>query len=103
MARPRRERPRRRWIRTLEGCETTVGCGKTRRDGDEREEGRRSVSCVRVPARVRALCHFTELHKARHARDLARSASSDVLYFVLALAPASLAAAKCTMSPSAIA
>ena len=53
---------------------------------------------------MRALCHFTELHKARHAAPTSHVVRG-VLYFVLALAPApaSLAAAKCTMSPSAIA
>ena len=59
MARPRRERPRRRWIRTLEGCEKTVGCAGRRDETGRREEGRRSVSCVRVPcAYARAVSFY---------------------------------------------
>ena len=63
MARPRRERPRRRWIRTLEGCETTVGCAGRR---DETGERRGTALCelcestLRVCARCVILPSYTK-------------------------------------------
>ena len=80
MARPRRERPRRRWIRTLEGCEKTVGCAGRRDETGRREEGRRSVSCVRVPcAYARAVSFYRVTQSTPRSSDLARSARRPLL------------------------